>query len=465
MTRFSQPISLLTLSLLTITISISASAQYTEIVSFNGNSAAGPRTPLTQGADGNLYGTTRYGGTGTCFDGSGVGCGVVFRIADGKMSVIYNFQQTGPYYPANDLVLGSDLNFYGTTVNGNGAIFKIAPDGTFTTLYTFSGGSGGYAPQGGVIQATDGNFYGTTAAGGAPSTFCPSGCGTVFKMTPAGVLTTLYSFCPQNYCPDGENPAGPLVQGVDGTFYGTTLTGGLFKAGTVFQITSKGTFKLLYTFNPPDPYTGGLILATDGNFYGTTFYFVYRISPAGVFTELTGVGNGVNLPIQGNDGNLYGTTLPSGSLGLGSIFEMPISGTTSTTLYDFAGYPNDGSYPQSGLVQATDGTFYGTTYAGGSSPCNYYSAGCGTVFSYDAGLGPFVALVRGMGRVGQKFVVLGQGLTGTTSVSLNGIPATFTVKLDTALIANVPAGASSGYVTVTTPTGTLTSNAPFYVLP
>jgi uncharacterized repeat protein (TIGR03803 family) len=448
-----------------MTLGISASAQtYTELVSFNGNSAAGPKTPLTQGVDGNLYGTTHYGGTGTCFDGSGIGCGVFFKIANGKFRVIYSFQQGKPYYPGNSLVLGSDLNFYGTTVYGAGSIFKITPSGSLTTLHTFSG-SDGYAPQGGVIQASDGNFYGTTSSGGAPSTFCPSGCGTVFKMTPAGVLTTLYSFCPQNYCPDGTNPIGPLVQGTDGNFYGTTLSGGLYKVGTVFKISPKGAFTLLYTFTIFQPYPGGLILASDGNFYGSSFYYVYRITSEGVYTQLADIGaSTVNLPIQGNDGNLYSTSQQNGTYEFGFIFEQSTDGAGSN-LYDFSGYPSDGSYPETSLVQATSGTFYGTTYTGGSSPCNYSSPGCGTVFSYDAGLSPFVALVRGIGKVGQRFIVLGQGLTGTTSVSLNGIPATFTVKSDTALMANVPAGATSGYVIVITPTGTLTSNTPYYVLP
>jgi uncharacterized repeat protein (TIGR03803 family) len=301
----SQPMRLLVLCLLTITIAISVSAQtYAELVSFNGGSAAGPKTPLTQGADGSLYGTTHYGGAGTCFDGNGVGCGVVFKITNGKMRVIYNFQPAGPYYPGNDLVLGNDLNFYGTTVNGEGAIFKVTPDGSFTTLHTFSG-SDGDDPLGGVIQAADGNFYGTTAYGGAPSTFCPNGCGTVFKMTPAGVLTTLYSFCPENYCPDGEYPSGPLVQGIDGNLYGTTVGGGLYKYGTFFKISPNGTFKLLYTFNGENPYPGGVILASDGNFYGIVYDFVFQITPGGAFTQLSSsVGYNGNVPIQGNDGNL-----------------------------------------------------------------------------------------------------------------------------------------------------------------
>ena len=451
----------------TVALAAPASAQtYTEIVSFNGNSAAGPKTPLTQGLDGNLYGTTYYGGTGTCFDEEGVGCGVLFMIVNGKLRIVYNFQPGAVSYLENSLLLAGDGNFYGTT--SGGTIFKITPTGTLSTLYQLNGSPEGADPEGGLIQAADGNFYGTTASGGATSAFCPSGCGTVFKLTPKGVLTTLYSFCPQNYCPDGEYPAGSLVQGPDGNFYGTTTGGGLYKKGTIFRVSSQGVFKLLYTFlGNVYNVSPGLILGTDGNFYGTTYSYGYQITRSGVFTELGSLGDNGYAPhsvIQGNDGNLYGAAFGGGNYGLGVIFEMPTFGTSETTLFSFSGYPSNGSYPFAGLVQATNGTFYGTTFSGGSSSCNFYSAGCGTVFSYDAGLAPFVAFVRGMAKVGQTFIVLGQGLTGATSVTLNGIPATFTVKSDTAMLVTVPAGATSGYVTVTTASGALTSNAVFYVL-
>jgi len=447
----------------------SASAQtVTELVSFDGNSAAGPKTPMTQGFDGGLYGTTYYGGTGTCFDEQGIGCGIVFKITrNGGFKVIYNFQKTGLVYPINDLVLGGDGNFYGTTTNQ--AIFKITPQGDLTTVHVFTGGTDGAGLTGGLIQGTDGSFYGTTYYGGTPSEFCPSGCGTVFKMTPAGAVTTIYSFCPQNYCPDGENAFGPLVLGGDGNFYGTTENGGLYKHGTAFKISPNGTFTLLYAFKTTDggsPYPGGLALATDGNFYGTNGGSIYRITPAGVFTQLSELagGSNPNLPIQGTDANLYGTTQVGGGDNLGLIFKLPTDGTASLLHY-FAGYPSDGGQPFSSLVQATDGVFYGTTFTGGSSPCNYYNApGCGTIFSLDMGLEPFVSFVRHAQKVGQNFGILGQGFTGTTSVSLNGTPASFTVKSDTYLVATVPVGAKTGYVTVTTPGGALTSNVPFYVI-
>jgi uncharacterized repeat protein (TIGR03803 family) len=137
------------------------------------------------------------------------------------------------------------------------------------------------------------------------------------------------------------------------------------------------------------------------------------------------------------------------------VFEMSPAGML-ITLHNFEG--PDGSNPYAPLFQATDGNFYGTTYIGG-----VYDDG--TIFSLATGLGPFVTFVRAAGRAGQTGGILGQGLTGTTDVSLNGTPAAFTVVSDTFIKATVPVGATTGYVTVTTPTGTLTSNVPFYVIP
>ncbi len=175
--------------------------------------------------------------------------------------------------------------------------------------------------------------------------------------------------------------------------------------------------------------------------------------------------------VQGTDGSLYGTTAYGGSSlqcdpGCGTVFQIA-SDDTLTTLHSFCSEPEctDGMIPSGGLVQATTGQFYGAATEGGDLDCGTHRSGCGTIFSLDMGLAPFVAFVLPAGKVGQTSGILGQGFTGTTSVSLNGIPASFTVVSDTFIKATVPAGATTGYVTVTTPSGTLTSNVLFHVIP
>ena len=206
---------------------------------------------LIQAADGNLYGTTDYGGTnGSCV--TGFGCGTVFKITpSGTLTTLYSFcSQIGPYgactdaaVPSAGLVQATDGNFYGTTVGGGangdyGTVFKITPSGKLATLYSFCSQSGctdGLGPSAGLVQATDGNFYGTTLEGGAcpPYTF---GCGTIFSITPSGVLTTLYSLCSQSGCTDGASPQAGLFQATNGDFYGTTAGGGANGDGIVFSL-------------------------------------------------------------------------------------------------------------------------------------------------------------------------------------------------------------------------------------
>jgi len=189
-------------------------------------------------------------------------------------------------------VQATDGNFYGTTWGGGssgfGTVFKITPGGVLTTLYSFSGPDG-YEPHAALVQATDGNFYGTTFHGGA--SYYPwdsdHGYGTVFKITPGGMLTTLYSFLP-----DGINPHSALAQATDGNFYGTTAGGGLcFYCGTIFMITPGGMLTTLHNYDRPAEYSPGpaeLVQATDGSFYGTTFrtstIFRLRVFPAVTFS-------------------------------------------------------------------------------------------------------------------------------------------------------------------------------------
>jgi len=224
-----------------------------------------------QGTDGNFYGTTFQGGT-YAFNNSGTnGYGTVFKIStNGALTSLYSFAGGDDgANPAAGLVQGNDAYFYGTTQSGGldnfGTVFRISTDGALTSLYSFTGGNDGGGPLGGLVQSGDGNLYGTTAGGGV------NGFGTVFKINTGGMLTSLYSFTAGE---DGANPYAGLVRGSDGNFYGTTQSGGTNGGvGTVFKMTPQGALTSLYSF------TGGndganpeasLVQGRDGNFYGTT---------------------------------------------------------------------------------------------------------------------------------------------------------------------------------------------------
>ncbi|MGO9650142.1 MAG: choice-of-anchor tandem repeat GloVer-containing protein [Terriglobales bacterium] len=459
------------ISLLVAATVITSRAQTFEtLVNFDGTNGANPVYPgLVQGIDGNLYGTTLGGGANLS--------GTVFRLTPGgKLTTLYSFCSqvncADGSLPQAGLSLATNGSFYGATsqggVYGNGIVFRINTQGVLTTLHSFDYSTEGVQPFAPPIQGSDGNLYGTTTGGG------PYNAGTVFKMTPDGVLTTLHDFEG-----DGASPLGALVQAVDGDLYGTTQLGGSSGNGTIFRITTGGTFTSLLSFNFTDGSgpSSGLIQGIDGKLYGTTYQggansscedgcgTVYRISLSGTLTtvynfNLTDGANPVSPLVQGSDGNLYGTTYAGGSSttcfqGCGTVYRLsPTSVLTTLHSFDLT----DGAQPYGSVDQATGGNFYGTTTQGGSDSV-------GTVFGLSTGLGPFVSLVHNPAKVGQTFGVLGQGFSGTKSVSLHGTPATFKVKSNTLLEATVPAGATTGYVTVTTPTGTLTSNVPFYVIP
>lgn len=456
---------------------------------------------LVQGIDGELYGTTSIGGTATqCYYG---GCGTVFRITPaGVLTVLYSFcvgdDCLGGTAPQAGLVLATDGNFYGTTATSS--VFRITSKGSLTTIFNIcyagvcKNGQNPWAP---VIQGSNGNLYGTASSGGHCSQ--PGGCGTLFEVSTQGTLVRVYRFCSEANCPDGRNPYAPLVQGTDGNFYGTTAFGGVNDAGTLFKVIPQGVLTTLHSFcsqpncSDGEVPTASLIQASDGNLYGTTFYggnsncafsnscgTIFKITPDGILTTVYRFCEQVNCPdgsnpwaglIQGTDGNFYGTTPYGGAdlvdcsnnfPGCGTVFQITPEGVL-TTLHSFSNI--DGAAPQGGLLQATNGIFYGTTTLGGKLNCLYPSGSCGTVFSINMGLDPFVSFVRNPARVGQQFGILGQGLTGSSSVSLNGTPASFIIKSDTLILATVPSGATTGYVTVTTPTGVLTSNVPFNVIP
>jgi uncharacterized repeat protein (TIGR03803 family) len=412
---------------------------------------------MTQGPDGNIYGTTEEGGAGEQY-----GYGTVFKVSpSGVQTVIHEFDGSDGDWPSSALVLGTDADFYGTTLYGGansqyGTAFKITPSGTFTMLHDFNG-KDGYFPYGGVIQGTDGNFYGTTSSGGAYEN------GNVYKMTPAGVVTVLYSFsCSLSDCPDGEEPVGGLVQANDGNFYGTAQKGGTNLYGTVFKITPGGTLTTIHSFDMDDgefPVTA-LVQGSDGDFYGTTVTSIFKITPSGeltklhTFTDGNDGGDPQGALIQGSDGNFYGTTSEAGADGQGTAFEITPEGML-TTLHAFD--RTDGRFPYAPLFQATNGTFYGTAPAGGASAD-------GTAFSISVGLGAFVETVPVAGTVGTTVRILGSDLNGATGVSFNGVPATFTIFSKTEIKAKVPAGATTGNIVVTGRSYSLSSNVAFQVL-
>ena len=481
---------------------VSPAQTLTTLVKFNGANGALPSMSLTQGIDGNFYGVTENGGDSkNCYRG----CGTVFKVSpSGTLTTLHNFDGTDgatPYGAA--LVQTSEGDLYGTTLSGGGecfnvecgTVFKITPAGKLTTLYRFCIQLQNTCPDGAgpdaLVQSTDGSIYGTTGLGGA---FCPSNynCGTIFKITRDGRLTTLYSFCSDGApCQDGGAPIS-IIQAADGNFYGTTFFGGSYcdcYAGTIFKFAPLGKLTTLHSFCASEECGDGespskLVQSpVDGDFYGTTYSGGFNFD--GTFFKITTTGRLTTLhkfhgsdgfyPESGivlaSDGNFYDTThwgghdIECNEAGCGTVFKMSPSGVVDT-LYSFCptGSCDSGSLPFAGLVQGTSGAFYGTTGWGGDMSCNF-GTGCGTIFKLSTGLAPFVAFVRAAGEAGQTSGILGQGFTGTTSVEFNGIPANFTAVSDTYLKATIPSDATTGYVTVTTSSGVLTSNVPFRVIP
>jgi uncharacterized repeat protein (TIGR03803 family) len=329
-----------------------------------------------------------------------------------------------------------------------------------------------------LSNPVNGELYGSTSAGGSGNG------GTIFKINSAGKLITLHEFCQQSNCADGSNPYAPLVEGTDGNLYGTTLNGGALNSGTVFKVTPTGTFTLLYSFcsqancfDGMNPYAG-LVQAADGYFYGMTsngganwdYGTVFRISAQGHLTTIHSF-NGddgfapTGTLIVGSDHNLYGTSQFGGTNRIGNIIRVTTTGNV-TQLYSFCSQENctDGSIALAGVVQDTDGNFYGQTAAGGpvqtNCPAGYP---CGVVYRLSAGLPAFVKPWPMIGKVGALVTILGTNLTGATAVKFSGVTASFRVQGSSEITATVPAGAKTGYITVATPSGALSSNTPFHV--
>jgi uncharacterized repeat protein (TIGR03803 family) len=458
-------------------VSTSAHAQFSVLYSFGQNSgtdAAYPTGAIAQGEDGSLYSTAVAGGAHDW--------GAIFKVnTAGKEKVLYSFCSLSECAdgdtPSTGLTLRADGHFHGTAgfsqgFDGPGNIFDVSETGTLTTLYTLSNSALGATPVSPILGPDD-QFYGVASSGGNANN-----CGTIYRLI-STVYTVIHTF-------DGTHGCGPagLVLGTDGSFYGTTTSGGTAKGGVVFKLTyvagKTNVFTVLTnlasTYGPP---VGSLVEGNDGNYYGVTaglqatgkaFGSVFQVTPAGVLTTLHALNGSSDggYPAAGlilaTDGNFYGTSDAT-------LFRITSAGSFSV-LFDFETAPSgDGSLPTN-LVQHTNGLLYGVTSSGGSrSESGIYNCalningGCGVVYSWNAGLAPFVSSVELMGAVGSSVEILGQGFTASTTVSFNGTPASVVVQSGEALSATVPAGATTGSITVTTSAGTLTSNRQFIVNP
>jgi uncharacterized repeat protein (TIGR03803 family) len=307
---------------------------------------------------GNLYVATQEGGSNkSCTNG----CGNILKLSPpGKPTLLYNFTPAAGNAPPSPVGLIRDANgnLYGTTYQGGrfskGSVFRIAPSGGKKTLHDFDPTTGdGSNPGSGVTIDSAGNLYGTTGSGGG--TGCGgAGCGTIYKLTPSGSETILYSFTGST---DGREPGASPVLDASGNLYGTAFTGGVSciqseveGCGTVWKLDTSGDLTVLYTF------TGG----TDG------------ANPE------TGL-------VMDSSGNLYGDALNGGDLscaapyGCGVVFEINSSGNF-TVLHAFAGSPADGEAPDAALLRDSAGNLYGTTPYGGDQSCE---DGCGVAFKLD----------------------------------------------------------------------------------
>jgi len=488
----------LALTLALAGIAIPAQAQtFTSLHTFegvNGNPPDGAYpSGLVQGANGYLYGTTFQGGTNFY--------GTVFKIStSGTTYTILDNFDSGSLPCCGDwgsIALATNGDFYGTVYeNTSAGIYKLTPSGTLTAMLGSNDGlctptnECAVAPNTTMVQASNGDLYGLTDEGGAY--LPPYGGGTIFKLTLGGGFTVLHSFCEtqnsEGDCLDGHAPFMALVQGTNGILYGATHNNGAYDGGTIFKITTAGNFTTLYSFcavsGCPDGAapTAALVQGADGNFYGVTGDYgtgtfggggtFFTITPSGALTTLYSFCNLADCAdgaypralILATDGNFYGLTGYGGANNLGTVFQMTPSGSL-TTVHSFDG--TDGAMTAdfaagSSLIQDTNGTFYGETIEGGA--CQTGSTCAGTVFSLSMGLGPFVKTLPTSGAVGSTVKILGNNLTGATSVTFNGTAATFTVVSSTEITTTVPSSATTGTVKVITAAHhTLSSNVAFQV--
>jgi uncharacterized repeat protein (TIGR03803 family) len=345
---------------------------------------ASPYAPLYRNSSGDLYGTTNGGGQ--------YNAGVVFKLdSAGNQTVLHTFTGgTDGGNPCAGVVMDPVGNLYGTAYQGGiagagvnkrgaGVVYKIDTGGQYSVLYSFTGGADGSGPFAGVILDSAGNLYGTTYNGGVNNLY-----GVVYKLSPSGQETVLYSF---KGAPDGANPYAGVVMDAAGYLYGTTYGGGGHSAGAVYKVTQLGKEAVLYSFGsdgtgPPDG--GGVILDPAGNLYGAGGVIVFKLDPAGHFTQLADLRNSAFPSGLARDasGNLYFATQAEGTWPDGAVFKLDTSGRTSL-LYKFKGAVVQSGIglpvQNAGVVLDSAGNLYGTTPFQGTAGIVYEIEASGTV--------------------------------------------------------------------------------------
>jgi uncharacterized repeat protein (TIGR03803 family) len=418
---------------------------------------------LAQGRNGNLYGTTSIGGTHNL--------GTVFTITpSGTLATLYSFDTTTGANPSSGLTLGLDGSFYGTTEFGGtyhaGTIFKITPEGTLTTLHSFAGDiTDGAWPFTAPVQGDDGYLYGVTEVNRVAAGWTGIG----YRISSTGAYKILSSSLPGS-----PNPFwAPLIQAIDGNFYSTTYNGGVNNSGTIFRMSRTGAVKIIYNFDTTHGGWGYAPLVQDdaGYLYGTEDQggslgggVVFKVTIGGKLTVLHNFvhqdSTDGSSPVAGlvlaSNGKFYGSTYRGNPNNWGVLFSVTRTGAY-TSLYNFDG--THGGEVEATAMQHTNGKMYGLAQWGGP----YYDGG--VVYSFDVGLEPFVSMLTKSGKVGDVVQILGQGFTRTSKVTFGVGAANYSVISDTFMTAIVPSSGTTGPVIVTTASGTLVSNRKFRVLP
>jgi uncharacterized repeat protein (TIGR03803 family) len=441
---------------------------------------------IIQASDGNFYGGAQVTDEGV----SNPQGGTLFKLTPaGKFTKLFAFaaNSSGQFLngnnPVNGFVEANDGFLYGTTFNGgkqnDGVLFKISKTGAgFKVLHNFcsvADCADGSIPDS-LLLGQDGNLYGTTLEGGSSVSPCPSsGCGTIFRFEPTtGTFSVLHRL---TAVADGIQPLG-MIQATNGNFYGVSqgLDADSFNED-IFQFTPAGEFTVQFKSVLFDIGISGLTQGANGNLYGAFESITageinfFEVSTTGTgfvaFAPFTTLAGTINIPslFLASDGNLWDTNFTDAVAPMGSVFSInPEDGSVLQT-FPFDGA--NGNQPEVSVIQAADGTFVGTTELGGTISGGGQEFADGTVWTLDAGLpapAPAIALLNSTsGSVGSTVLINGNNFIGATAVSFNGVSASFQVLNTQFVSATVPAGATTGPVTVTNAGGTATSTQTFTV--